>query len=127
MPCRRSGFTLVEVLLSIAILGVSALAISRVYTAGPATAEIRVAEGRTNSALRSRMEKLQAMQFDHLSSGSETVVIQGDDLTLSWTVSAVDLDGDLTPEASAKLITVTLGDRSLTTIVVDHGGRIGKI
>ncbi len=61
---------------------------------------------------------------------TETVIVNGQDYTLTWTVVNVDLDGDLTPEPNAKQVTVSVTEvpgRSLTTIIVDHEGRVGKI
>jgi prepilin-type N-terminal cleavage/methylation domain-containing protein len=123
--CR--GFTLVEVLLSILILGFSAVAISDVYTTGLNSLETRVHEGQLDTALRSQMERLLAQKFDQLANGSRAITVEGDSFILNWTVANVDLDGDATPEPGAKQITLTLGDKTLVTVVADHGGLLGKL
>lgn len=124
---RKSGFTLIEVLLSVLVLGLSAAAIADVYFAGLNAMDSRIIGGQIDSAIRSRMERLLAVKFVALSSGSEAITVEGEPYTITWTVANVDLDGDTVPEPGAKQITITLGDRSLVTIVTDSSGRIGKI
>ena len=80
-----------------------------------------------DSHLRSRMEWLLSHPFDQLSAGSEVVTVNGKNYTIDWSVDLTDLDGDATPEPTAKLITVSADGRSLTTLVVDNEGRLGKI
>ena len=123
-PC---GFTLVESLLSIMILSLMAAGMTGLYYSGLQAMEAQSVQALLDSQLRSRMERLISTKFDQLADGSETVTVDGTDYNVSWTVVNVDLDGDATPEPSAKQIGVTLGDRSLTTIVVDDNGRVGKI
>jgi len=68
--------------------------------------------------------------FGSLESDSEGVTINGKVYTINWTVVSVDLNGDGTPEPTAKQVTVSvagMSDRSLTTILVDHEKRVGKI
>ncbi len=83
-----------------------------------------------DSSLRSRMEVLVGTEFSSLSNGSEVVTVRGRNYTITWTVANIDLNGDATPESTARQVTVSiteLPDRSITTLVVDHEGRIGKI
>jgi prepilin-type N-terminal cleavage/methylation domain-containing protein len=121
------GFTLIEVLLSILILGLSAAAITEVYSSGLRALEVRVTEGQLDSVLRSQMELLLAQKFTKLTSGSQAVTVEGQSYTIKWTIANIDLDGDLAPEPGAKQITVTLDNKSLVTIVSDSAGSIGKI
>jgi prepilin-type N-terminal cleavage/methylation domain-containing protein len=123
----RRGFTLVEVLLSILILGFAVVTVSEVYTAGLNALGARVVDGQLDSTLRSQMERLLALKFDQLADGSRAVTVEGEPYTLAWTVANVDLDGDTIPEAGAKQVTLTLGDKTLVTIVSDHGGQLGKL
>jgi hypothetical protein len=56
--------------------------------------------------------------------------VNGRDYNITWTVIFADLNGDSTPESNAKQVTVALNgppNRSLTTILVDHQGLVGKI
>ena len=76
------------------------------------------------------MEVLVGMDFASLSPGSEVVTVNGQNYTINWIVGSIDLDGDSKPEPNAKQVTVAttgLSGQKLTTIVVDHEGRVGKI
>jgi hypothetical protein len=42
-------------------------------------------------------------------------------------VTATDLDGDAQPEPCVRRLTVTDGERVLTTLVVDHAGLSGTL
>ena len=124
---HQDGFTLVEVLLSIVILALAASVISALYTSGLqalATQDTRVL---MDSALASQMELLLSMKFSQLAGGTGTATINGQDYAITWDVVNIDLDGDMAPEPAAKQITVTLDDRSLTTIVADAAGAVGKL
>jgi prepilin-type N-terminal cleavage/methylation domain-containing protein len=123
----KSGFTLVEVLLSITIMGIMVVAISTIYASGLRSAGINNVQLLLDSHHRSKMEELLTHDFDALVDGSEVISAAGKNFTVLWKVKGADLDGDSTPEATAKLITVTLDGRSLNAIVVDDEGRIGKI
>jgi hypothetical protein len=124
------GFTLIEAMLSVALLALVAVGISAPYISGFQALDVQADRILFDSALRSRMEVLVGTDFGSLSAGSEVVTVRGQNYTLTWTVVNVDLDGDATPEPSARQVTVSvteLPDRSLTTILVDNEGRIGKI
>ena len=124
------GFTLVEVLLSVALLGLMVTGIATLYVSGLQSLNTQVDHILIDSRLRSRMEVLVGTDFAALSPGSEAVNVNGQNYTIAWTVVTVDLDGDLNPEPNAKQVTVSiteLPDRALTTILVDNEGGIGKI
>jgi prepilin-type N-terminal cleavage/methylation domain-containing protein len=125
-----SGFTLIEAMLSVALLALVAVGISGPYISGFQALDVQADRMLLDSTLRSRMEELVGTDFGSLSAGSEGVTVNGKNYTIAWTVGNVDLDGDLTPEPSARQVTVSvteLPDRSLTTIRVDNEGRTGKI
>ena len=125
-----SGFTLVEALLSVALLGLMVTGIATLYVSGLQSLDGQDDRMLLDSALRSRMEVLVGTDFGALSDDSEVVTVNGQNYTIAWTVMNADLDGDLTPEPNAKQVTVSiteLPDRSLTTILVDNEGRVGKI
>lgn len=125
-----SGFTLVEVMLSVIFLGLLATAVASVYSSGFQTLDYQVDRILLDGKLRSRMEVLVGTDFGSLNGGSESVTINGKDYTINWTVDSVDLNDDGTPEVSAREVTVSvagISDRSLTTILVDHEKRVGKI
>jgi Tfp pilus assembly protein FimT len=125
-----SGFTLIEAMLSVALLALVAVGISAPYISGFQALDVQADRMLLDSSLRSRMEALLSMDFSSLGNGSEGVTVRGQNYTLTWTVANVDLNGDATPEPNARQITMSIAelpDRSLATIVVDHEGRVGKI
>lgn len=123
----RAGFTLLEALVSIVILGLIATVVSSLYVTGLQTSEALRDRVVLDSYLKSRMEKLISTNFDQLASGTENISAGGQNFTIDWTVTDADLDGDTFPEAGAKEIAVTLDDLSLSTIIVDTAGQVGKI
>ena len=127
---RSGGFTLVEALLAAFFLGLLASAVSAAYFSGFQSLDEQADRMLLDSKLRSRMEVLISTDFGTLSDDSEVVNINGKNYTITWTVALVDLNGDSTPEPTAKQVTVSvsgLPDRSLTTILVDNEGKVGKI
>jgi prepilin-type N-terminal cleavage/methylation domain-containing protein len=130
-PLRTTkGFTLVEVLLSVALLGLMVTGIGALYVSGLQSLNIQDDRMLLDSQLRSRMEVLVGTEFDALAGGSEMITVNGQNFTVNWSVVPIDLDGDATPEPNAVQVTVSiteLPDRSLTTIFVDHEGRLGKV
>ena len=127
---RTNGFTLLETLLAVALLGLVAYGISGLYFSGMQSLDEEELRILLDSRLRGRMEILVGNPFDQVIDGSEVVSVNGRNYTISWTVALVDLNGDSTPESNAKQVTVTLSgppDRSLTTILVDNQGLVGKI
>ncbi len=124
------GFTLVEAMLSVVLLALMAVGISAPYISGFQALNVQADRMLLDSSLRSRMEVLVSTDFGSLGNGSEVITVRGQNYTIAWTAVNVDLDGDLTPEPNAWQITASiteLPDRSLTTIIVDHEGRVGKI
>lgn len=127
---KTNGFTLLETLLAVALLGMVAYGISGLYFSGMQSLDEEELRILLDSRLRGRMEILVGNSFDQVIDGSEVVNVNGRDYTIAWTVALVDLNGDSTPESTAKQVTVTLSgppDRSLTTILVDNQGLVGKI
>jgi len=127
-PFRFSGgFTLVEVLLSVILLGLMVTGISAMYISGLQSLDTQDDRMLLDSHLRSRMEVLVGTDFATLNNGSEVVALNGQNYTINWTIAALDLDGDSNPEPNVKQVTVSVDGRSLTTIIVDNEGKIGKI
>jgi len=125
-----SGFTLIEAMLSVALLGLVAVGISAPYISGFQALDVQADRMLLDSSLRSQMEVLVGTDFGLLSAGSEVVTVRGQNYTITWTVGNVDLNGDAVPESTARQVTVSvteLPDRSLTTILVDNQGRVRKI
>ena len=125
-----SGFTLVEVLIAVVLLALIASGISYPYIVGLQSLEVKEDRVLLDNFMRSRMEILVSTDFSALSSGSEIVSVNGQNYTITWIVATTDLNGDAVPEATAKLVTVSVTEvpgRSLTMILVDNEGRVGKI
>ena len=124
------GFTLVEILVAVVLLGLMATGISAMYLSGFQSLDAQNDRMLLDSRLRSRMEVLVGTDFATLSDGSQVVTVNGQNYTLDWTIVSIDLDGDSNPESNAKQVTVSVAGvsgLSLTTIIVDHEGRLGKI
>ena len=124
------GFTLVEALLSVALLGLMATGISALYLSGFQSLDAQDDQMLLDSRLRSRMEVLVGTDFASLSDDSEVVTVNGQNYTINWTIVPIDLDGDSNPESNANQVTVSVAGvsgPSLTTIMADHEGRLGKI
>jgi prepilin-type N-terminal cleavage/methylation domain-containing protein len=126
----QKGFTLLEAMLSVVLLGLVAFGISAPYLSGFQALDVQADRMLLDSQLRSRMEVLIGTDFDALANGSEVVIVQGQNFTLTWTIANVDLDGDAVAESSAKQITVSITERpgrTLNMIVVDNEDKIKKI
>ncbi len=127
---RSGGFTLVEALLSVALLGLLAATMGTVYSSANLSLAVQTDHMLLDSKLRSRMEYLMGTSFDTLDDSMENVTINGNNYQIVWTVVPIDLDGDSNPEATAKQVTVSvtgMSGNSLTTIRVDNLDMVGKI
>lgn len=126
----HNGFTVTEVLFSVILLGIIAMTVTVPYISGFQSLEVQADRMLLDSRLRSRMEVLVGTDFDSLNSGSEVVTVNEQNYTINWNVVPLDLDGDTNPEPTAVQVSVSvagMSGNSLTTIVVDNEGRIGKI
>lgn len=125
----KSGFTLVEALISALVLGLGTSAVAGLYFSGLQAMDQQNDRVLLDSAMRSRMELLISTRFDQRTSGSGTVTVGGTAYPIVWTIGTVDLDGDGTnePAAVVQQMTVTLDGRTLTSVATNHGGRIEKI
>jgi hypothetical protein len=109
------------------ILGFSVVAISEAYYTGLRALDAHATEAQVDGHLRSFLELLLAERFSAVASGQANVNVGGTAYQVVWTVTPLDLDGDALPEVAAKHVVITLRDRSLETVVVDHGGWVGKL
>jgi type II secretory pathway component PulJ len=124
------GFTLIEAVLSVALLSLVAVGISAPYISGFQALKIQADRILLDSNLRNRMETLVSTDFGSMGNGSEAITVKGQTYNITWTTAYVDLDGDLNPEPNALQLTATISElpeRSLTVIVVNHEGKVNKI
>ena len=124
------GFTLLEALLSVALLGLLGYSVSGLYFTGMRSLDEQAERMMLDSRLRGRMEVLIGTSFDQIADGSESINVNGKDYTITWTAVFADINDDSTPDSDAKLVTVSISglpDRELSSIIVDNQGRIGKI
>lgn len=126
-PNDNAGFTLVEALLAVVVLALMASVLSGLYLAGLQNLDARDDRMALDSALRSQMEELLSGAFTEIASGSDTITVNGASREIVWTVENLDLDGDDSPEADVKQITVTLGNTSISTVFVDHEGTLAQL
>lgn len=126
---KRAGFTLIEALMSVVILGGMAAAVSALYISGLDTIDAQGDTMLLDSYLRSRMELVLATPFSSLADGTETVTVRDADYTITWTVAPADLDGDTIAEFDAVSVTVTISETgdTLEAIIVDPQDKLGKI
>jgi prepilin-type N-terminal cleavage/methylation domain-containing protein len=126
-----NGFTLIEALLSVALLALVASAITAPFISGFQSQEGQNEDMLLDSMLRSRMEELLSRDFSALSSGQETVTVKGENYTIEWNVLPVDLDADTISEPNVWKLRVKVKEledlHSLKTIIVDNQGGIGKV
>jgi type II secretory pathway pseudopilin PulG len=121
------GFTLVEVLFLILLLGMMFVSITGVYFSSSHAFKKDENPLSLESRLRDRMEEIISRSFDDIVDGSDSVAINGKIHTISWTVTYPDLNGDAIPESIAKKVTVNTGNLSLTTLVVHSQDVVGKL
>ncbi len=124
------GFTLVEVIFSVVLLGIIAAGVAYPYTIGIKSVDVGENRILLDNYTRSRMETLLSTDFDAISDSSEVVSVNGENYTITWTIVNMDINGDAVPETNVKLITVSVTEvpgSSLTMIVVDNEGRVGKV
>lgn len=93
-PARSSGFTLVEVLISMLILAIAIFAIAEMF-AGVLVLQLSLKD-RENAQLASLMvlQELRALQdLEDLSASSDLPSIEGKSYEVSWTVESEDVVG----------------------------------
>lgn len=128
--CPRQGFTLIEAMLSLMILGITVSGTAVLLNNGLLSLQESEELLQVQSAARSQLETLISRPFgDVLAEGSGGRVISLDKRTydLAWTATNHDMDGDGFVETDAMLLKVSAGGSTLRMIVVDHGDDLGVL
>lgn len=123
----RRGFSFVEIVLSLAIVGIVVTAVGGVYVSGLRAEEETLNRVPAESHIRSALERAIATHYGKLSTASMPIWIDGKLEILTRRVSAIDLDGDGAKDNGIKLVTVIFLGDSLSTLVVDTNDEIEKI
>lgn len=126
-PRIDGGFTLVEALASIVLLALMAAMISAIFMGGLQAFSAQESDFLIDSLLRSKMEYLLSQEYSFLSSGTETVSVEGTSFTLNWYVSGADLDDDGIEEADTAQIDVELAGRTLSTLRIHAEELVTKL
>ena len=128
---RSDGFTLVEAMLSVVILGLLAAVMGTVYSSANLSLAVQTDHMLLDSELRSRMEYLMGTPFGDLDAlNNSSYNVDGTSYWIVTTVALIDLVGDSITETTARKVTVSvtgMSGNSLTTIRVDNEGYVGKI
>ena len=125
----RDGFTLVEAVLSILIVGMMSTVIGGLFLGALQASAIQSARLQLQGQVRSAMESAMALDFDQINSTSSVVAVEGVSYTVQTVVIAVDMDADTLVENDAKQITVSIQEASLslTALVVNTTGKFGAL
>jgi prepilin-type N-terminal cleavage/methylation domain-containing protein len=120
---KKRGFSLMEVLMLVAILGIVGAA------AGRALISMGKVPGQTDlsyqleTRLISKLEEIRALHFDTVAVGSpnptlsDYVGVSGVSYPRTVTVVLADGDGNGSADATFKQVTVTLAGRSISTLI----------
>lgn len=122
-------FTLIEALLSCLMLVTIATIVASVFFTGLQVTDDAENRMVVDSALRSQMDFLLGNNLADLTDGATTVAMGDAAIPLTWSVLPIDMDSDGTAETDAWRVTVftTVGNRSLSMLVVGTQGRVGKL
>jgi type IV pilus assembly protein PilV len=119
-PCgrRSAGFTLVEVIVAIVLLGVGLMGMAALSTT-VTRANVQSSSLTTATALaQERAERLRTEDYDALASGNDSRVVDNVTYTRSWVVTADD------PEPGLKTVAIAV---SWTTRGTTHTTRLTTI
>jgi type IV pilus assembly protein PilV len=115
---RSAGFTLVEVIVAIVLLGVGLMGLAALSTT-VTRANVQSSSLTTATALaQERAERLRTEDYDALASGNDSRVVDNVTYTRSWVVTADD------PEPGLKTVAIAV---SWTTRGTTHTTRLTTI
>lgn len=116
----RSGFTMVEVLVCVLLLGVLCL-VASAYVPVSRSAAALEAEIESLNHVRAKMAELEAGPLEALA-GADSVGVRGARVGRAWWIAPCDMDGDGAVEPDAFLVHVEMDGVTLETIRTDPPG-----
>jgi prepilin-type N-terminal cleavage/methylation domain-containing protein len=120
---RKRGFSLMEVLMLVAILGIVGAAAGKALTAMAKIPGQTDVSYQLETRLVSKLEQIRALPFDSVAVGSpnstlsDTVVVSNTTYPRTVTVDFADGDGNGSADSTFKQITVTCAGRSVSTLI----------
>ena len=120
---RSRAFSLVEVLVLVAVIGIVGAAAGRALQAVVATPVKNDRTFQIETQLISKLEYIRSLNFNGIMIGSpsstlsDIVTISGANYQRIVNVSFADANGDGVADVDFKLVTVTIGDQSVSTYI----------
>jgi len=117
------GFSLLEVLVLVVVIAIVGAAAGRALQTVARTPVLTDQTFQLETQLISKMESIRAMTFDNIAVGSpnstlsDIVTVSGTTYQRIVTVALADANGDGSAEATFKIITVTCGGQSISTMI----------
>ena len=117
------GFSLMEVMVLVVVIAIVGAAAGQALQAVCRTPVMTDRNYQIETQLISKMEAIRAMGFNAIAVGnpnatlSDIVSVAGTDYQRTVTVALADANGDGTAEANFKMVTVTCGSQSVSTLV----------
>ncbi len=119
----RLGFSLMEVLVLVVVIAIVGAAAGKALQTVARTPVLTDQTFQLETQLISKMESIRAMTFDNVAVGSpnatlsDIVTVSGTTYQRTVTVALADANGDGNVENNFKLITVTCGGQSISTMI----------
>ncbi|MCA9771307.1 MAG: type II secretion system protein [Myxococcales bacterium] len=115
---QRDGFTLVEAVIALAIVAGMLAPAFAIISNSLQSARGGCAETQVLLYAQGVMEEVMALDFSGISVGTANLSYVGEFQTYSGTttIATYDCDGDGTPDADCKSVTVQIGDVTLQTL-----------
>ncbi|MEW6380613.1 MAG: prepilin-type N-terminal cleavage/methylation domain-containing protein [bacterium] len=114
-PCREQGFSLLEVVLAMAIVSLAMVPIAQNLSGSLKIGFDGKSAAQNCCLAQAKMEEILAQDFDLMASASGTQIL-GVSITWQVTVSLHDGDGDSNPDPDLKYISLQVGDVRLETL-----------
>lgn len=124
---RDGGFTFIEAMLSLIVLGLMTVTISGAVFSGLRAREAQQRGFLIDSAARSLMERLVSHPADQLWGGAMDVDIDGETVRMYYYAEGVDLDGNGHDDFGVLQVRVVIEEVELITIMANDYSMVRKI